>query len=339
MAKRQRLAIKPNNYFTSAKSNYEFVSSGCTVLDCALGGGYPLGRMVNIVGDKSTAKTALATEALINFKRTYPDGVAAYRDAEAAFDKEYAEAMGLPIADVDFGDEDKPLMTVEDFARDVDAFVEGLTKRGKRGIYVLDSLDSLSDEAEMERDIGKDTYGGSKPKQLGIFFRTRVRKVERSKVLLLIISQVRDNIGVMFGEKHKRSGGKAMDFYASQIVWLSHLKYLKKTIKKVERPYGIEVKAKIKKNKISLPFRECDFPFIFGFGVEDLTASVSWLKEAGRLDDVDLKESEVKDYLKEMETADASTYRSEQKRTGEAVRRAWFEIEQSFLPSRSKYAT
>src|SRR5260370_36692879 len=102
-----------NNYFTSSKP-HSFVKSGCTLLDCALGGGWVLGRVVNIVGDKSTAKTALAVEALTNFVRDYPDGKAAYRDAEAAFDQGYSEAMGLPLEKVDFGDPDKPLLTMEE---------------------------------------------------------------------------------------------------------------------------------------------------------------------------------------------------------------------------------
>ena len=104
MAKRVRpkLDDEKTSYFADEKKGYSFVSSGCTLLDCALGGGFPLGRIVNIVGDKSTAKTALATEALINFISAYPDGVPAYRDTESAFDQPYAEAMGLPLEKVNF---------------------------------------------------------------------------------------------------------------------------------------------------------------------------------------------------------------------------------------------
>jgi recombination protein RecA len=339
MTKRERptLAKPKTSYFVSEKTALSFVSSGCTLLDCALGGGYVLGRITNVVGDKSTAKTALATEALINFIRAYPNGAAAYRDAEAAFDPAYAAAMGLNLETIDFGGEE-PLTTVEGFARDLDVFIEKQVKADAPGIYVLDSLDALSDEAEMEADIGKGTYGTAKAKALSTFFRKTARKLEKSKILLLIVSQVRDNIGAMFGDKHKRSGGRALDFYASQIMFLSHLKTLKRTINKVERPYGILIKAKLKKNKVALPFREAEFEFSFGYGIEDLGASVTWLREVGRLKDINIKDSEAKDYLASFASMSDADYRKEQVAVSATVKKAWAEIETEFLPSRSKYA-
>jgi recombination protein RecA len=342
MAKRARAVVEQpvptNSYFTSEKSNIKFVSTGCAVLDCALGGGLALGRVVNIVGDRSTAKTGTATEIMINFMRAYPDGTVAYRETEAAFDNDYAAAMGLPIDQVDFGEPEAPLGTVEDFSKDFDAFLESQLKKGKPGLYVLDSLDALSDEAEMGRDISAGTYGGEKAKKLSIFFRKHTRKQEQSDVLLLIISQVRDNIGAMFGEKHKRSGGRALDFYASQIFWLAHIKMLKRTINKVERPYGIELKANVKKNKIGLPFRQVDFTFEFGFGINDLLASVDWLHSVGRLDALELKESEYKDYCKEIAKMDSREYASERERAAKAVKRVWAEVEETFIPKKQKYS-
>ena len=124
MAKRERAKLAVTTpYFVSEKPNYSFVSSGCALLDCVLGGGYPLGRISNIVGDKSTAKTGLATEALINFTRTYPNGQAVYRDTEAAFDLEYACAMGLDRAKVDLGDPANPITTIEAFMREFDGYL------------------------------------------------------------------------------------------------------------------------------------------------------------------------------------------------------------------------
>lgn len=306
----------PNNYFTGPKEGLSFVSSGCTLLDCVLGNGYPLGRIVNIVGDKSTAKTGLAMEALINFLLAYPEGRAAYRETEAAFDRRYAEAMGLPLSQIDFGPEE-PLNTVEDFARDFDAFLDERIKTKQPGIYVLDSLDALSDEAEMEREISKGSYAMEKAKMLSSFFRKAARKIEKACVLLLIISQVRDNIGALFGEKSKRSGGRALDFYATQVVWLSHIKTLKRTIKKVERPVGIVIKAKIKKNKIGLAFREAEFDYLFGYGVDNVKASLDWLETVGHLDGItiDSADTEIK----------------------ATVRRVWAEIETTFLPTEPKY--
>lgn len=340
MAKRVRVvADQPkNSYFTSAKDNIQFVSTGCAVLDCALGGGLALGRTANVVGDKSTAKTGTATEVMINFANTFPDGRIAYRETEAAWDDSYAEAMGLPLSRIDFGDRDNPIITVEDFYSDFDAFCDARLKDKKPGCYVLDSFDALSDEAEMERDIDKASFGAAKAKKMSEMFRKITRKQEKANVLLFIVSQVRDNIGAMFGEKHKRSGGKALDFYASQVFWLAHTKILKRTINKVERPYGIQLLAKVKKNKVGMPFREAEFSFEFGFGINDLLASVNWLNEVDRLDAFDLKKSELKEYITSISKMDSKEYADERVRATHAVKQVWAEVEEMHMPKRKKYA-
>ena len=291
MAKRTRLddetTEEANSYFTSSKENLMFSSTGCTLLDCALGGGgYVGGRMENIVGDKSTAKTGLATEALINFKKTYPEGKAAYRETEGAYDIDYARAMGAPVDDIDFGDDENPVVTVEAFEKDLKKFIADCIKDNVPGMYVLDSFDSLSDEAEMKADTSEGTYGMAKQKKIGVMFRKLNKQLEKSKVILIIVSQVRENIGVSFGEKYRRSGGKALDFYATHIFWLAHVGRLKRTVKGVERAYGIQIKASVKKNKVGMPFREAEFNFIFGYGVDDLQASVDWLKQVNRLNEI-----------------------------------------------------
>ncbi len=320
------------SYLAGEKANLSFVSTGCTILDCALGGGLPLGRIANIVGDKSTAKTALATEVIINFVRDYPEGTAAYRDAEWAFDREYAASMGMTVDRIDFGGD--PVETVEDFARDLESFLDSRIKQGNAGIYVLDSLDALSDQAEVDAEIGKGTYGTQKAKNLSILFRKLKGKISQANTLLLIVSQVRDNIGVAFGEKHKRSGGRALDFYASQIFWTSHIKTLKRTIKKVERPYGVLIRAKVKKNKIGLVGREAEFEFRFGYGVEDVLASVNWLAEVGQIDNAELKS-----VFENIDKWDDAFYKEKQKQFASEVREKWRDIETTFLPVRKKYSS
>lgn len=309
---RRKLVRPPESglYFSSPKQNIKFIRTGCTVLDCVLGGGWPLGRVVNVVGDKSTGKTLLAMEAIANLFLEYDDAQAWYNEAEAAFDHDYATALGIPFDRVAMTE---GCTTIEDLFDDIDRIVK--KERSVPGLYIVDSLDALSDKAEMERGIDEASYGGAKAKKLSEFFRRITKDVKKSNICLLIISQVRDNIGAMFGEKHTRSGGKALDFYASQVLWLAHTGILKRTVNKIERPVGVKIKAKCKKNKVGLPFRECEFEITFGYGVEDEKASLEFLKSIG----------------------------VQAKPTGDELRKLvveqWYKIEKTFLPARRKYGT
>jgi len=306
------------------KKDLQFVSTGCAVLNCVLGGGYPLGRVVNIVGDKSTGKTNLAIEALANFVREYPEGIPYYIEAEAAFDIDYAEVLGMPIDKVKFMDD---VDTVELL---FERLIQIITEHGDNGtpaFVVVDSLDALSDKSEMEREIDKGTYGVEKARKMSELFRRLVKKIEKTNVCLFVINQIRDKIGVMFGEKHSRSGGKALDFYASQILWLSEVKKITKTIKGIDRPIGIIVKAKCKKNKVGLPFRECQFPIIFGYGIDDITANLEFLKGVkGALEELNITDDDLKNITKELEV-----------KIAEHVVKVWNETEEGFLPKRRKY--
>ena len=151
-------------------------------------------------------------------------------------------------------------------------------------LYILDSLDALSDAAEMERDMEKGSYGGEKAKKLSQLFRRLIRDMGNSNCTLIIISQIRDKMNVMFGETKTRSGGRALDFYASQIVWLAEVFKVKVSVRGMDRIIGIEVRAKVKKNKVGVPYREADFIIRFGYGIDDETSLANFLKDAKVLD-------------------------------------------------------
>lgn len=328
------------NYFAAPKESYEFISSGCTILNCVLGGGWPLGRWVNVVGTESTGKTLLAIEAAANFINTYPDGKVWYRETEKAFDTEYAKALGVPIDKIDFGEHDFP--TIEDVAEDLEDQVDWAIKEDARGLYIIDSLDACSDRAEMKRvQSRKDegTFGMDKQKAANRMFRTVNPKVDAGRVCVFVINQVRTKIGVTFGEKSTRTGAGALNYFASQIVYLNNMEKIRREIgsgnTKIKRVTGVQIQAKCRKNKVGMPQRDCEFPIEFGFGIDDVAASVTWLKEVGRLDAAGI--NNVAGYLRDTARMSSEDYRARSQKLAVIVRQIWEEIELEFLPTRRKY--
>lgn len=341
----KRTKLSPDSpYFArlSQEKDLPFISSGCSLFDCALGGGWVLGRVANVVGDKSAGKTLLAIEAIVNFTRAYPKGLSRYCETEAAFDEEYAEALGWPTARIE-----RPpagtVDTVEGFFEDLAVFVKKVKASGKQGIYVLDSLDALSSKAERARDPGAATYGQEKAKMMSEGFRRLVQEVEDAQVFLLVVSQVRENIGVTFGETKTRAGGKALDFYASQIVWLADLGKIKRTVQGIERIVGFNVKAQVKKNKVGLAWRTVKYPLIFGYGIDDVQAGLEWLIEvapaAGHplLDDLRVTKSSITAYMQRYRDKPLSERGDISARVAAAVQARWREVEETFLPKAGKY--
>lgn len=323
------------NYFVSPSRDLKFIKSGCSLLDLVIGGGWPFGRMANIIGDKSTGKTLLAIEAAANCAATYPKSQIWYRETEAAFDEGYASALGLPLDRVDFGD--NRLDTVEGFAKDLKACCAQAKRRGAPGLYILDSMDALSDKAEMAREVGEASYGTGKSRANSELFRKLTRDIYQANVCLLIISQVRDNIGVTFGDKTRRSGGRALDFYASQAVMLAHIKKLVSTRNGIKRPTGVRIRARCTKNKIGLPFRECEFVIRFGYGVESYEAGLEWLIEVKRTKELGLSGEAAKRLLDESADWDSDRLREESAELDAALARAWADVETGFMPTRRKY--
>lgn len=342
MVARKRLAkagAAPAPEFNLAKA--PCIPTGCSLLDCVLGGGYGRGRVINIVGDKSVGKSLLAIEACANFAKQSPRGKIFYRESEAAFDVPYAETVGLPPEKVDFGPDgiDSAWDTVEDIFEDLDSCLDQCAELGVPGLYIVDSLDALSSKAELARKPGDATFGLEKQKLLGQLFRKLVRRVKKQDFTVIIISQVRDKIGVVFGEKHTRTGGKALDFYTSQILWLSHLGILNKTVKGVKRAYAVRIKAKCKKNKIGKPFRECEMTLDFGYGIDDILSGVEWLEEVKATERLGLKPGkEVDAFLKAASGAAGEELTSIREQVRDAVIAEWAEVEKNFAPKRQKYS-
>lgn len=327
------------DYFPDAGLRPVCIPTGCTLLDCVLGGGYPLGRIINIVGDKSTGKTLLAIEACANFARKFPKGKLYYREAEAAFDVSYAEKVGLPQNRVDFGPKGTATnwRTIEDIFSDLRGVVEYHNKHQVEGVYVIDSLDALTSRAALKRDPGEGSFNLEKQKILAQLFEQLVQEFKSAKLTIIIVSQIREKIGFVLGDKYRRSGGKSLDFYASHIFWLAHLKRLVRTLGGEKRVTGVLIKANCTKNKIAEPFRECTFPIRFAYGVDDVTASLEWLAEKKLLPRLGIKVKEYDDYLDELDELNNAEYAKRAAQIQEVVVHAWEEVEAGFRPTRRKY--
>lgn len=258
----------------------DYLSTGSLLFDLVLGGGLPVGKIVNLVGDKSTGKTLLSIELIAHSRLLLGDKLKwFYDDAEAGFSFDTEKMYGFSVV----ADDNDCSYTVEDFDRNLQQKLSEL-EDDEYLIYVLDSLDSLTTDSELKRikkeknqvESGSDVSGSyklEKQKFMSEFFRIKRREIKNKKCLLVIISQVRSNIGVTFGRKLVRLGGKALDFYSACVIWLSEVeKYYKK-----KRCIGICVKAKCDKNKIGKPFRECYMDILFDYGLDNVTSNVRFL--------------------------------------------------------------
>ena len=289
------------------KRSIEFVGSGSWMLNLALTNNidvaYPVGRVVNPVGDYSTGKTLLACETVndvwYNFHLKQGKKVEIYYDEpEDAFDMDLARKFNMPLEHIIGLRERLPnwKSKKDDFKRS--KLVEDLytnlmnitTKEQKKApkdkndiiLYVLDSLDSVSDARELKhiekKGVGKQDYGGGKARVLSQMFRTCIQSVGESNILLFIVSQVRTNFGVMFGPQYTRAGGKALDHYASVIYWL---KEVGKITNEKNFNQGIEVELLIDKNKIGSRYSKLNFNILHGYGVDNYGSAANFLWDSG----------------------------------------------------------
>lgn len=279
------------NRRNSMKFNRPYYKTSVKLIDMVLGGekgvyGTPAGRIINIVGDKSTGKTFISNEFIANAHWVYGDKFKwMYADCERGYSFDTQSMYGM---DIWTPESDAP-ETVEDAFYCITKFAESL-KDDEFGIYVLDSLDALTSQEQNDRaeeriatmDKGKEfdkgTYGMGKAKYLSQEFFPQLCKVlENKNILLIIVSQIRDNTDMFSFEKYSRAGGKALDFYCFMVIWLATAKKI--TYKEGENEVilgGTNV-LKVTKGKVPRPYRKCFYTFYFARGIDNVETGVDYL--------------------------------------------------------------
>ena len=256
-----------------------FYSSGSTTLDLALGSGWAKSRIHNLWGNEASGKTLLAISACHQFRRAWPGEPILYIDSERRMNRDYARTLGFP--------EDAELVkecsTVEDFHERV---LKMATEGSGGGLVVLDSLDALEDEMELGRSMSDKTMPATKARKMSEAFRRLVGPLNASGITLLILSQVREKVGVVFGNPYARAGGKAVDFYASQIVSLTvkGKEKVTRTLspgKTMERVVGVSVEATVRKNSVAPPWRKALLKIYYSRGLDDVESILDFFSMVG----------------------------------------------------------
>ncbi len=251
----------------------EALSTGSLGLDIALGiGGYPTGRIIEIYGPESSGKTTLSLHAIAESQKR--GGIAAFIDAEHAFDKTYAERLGIDVENL--------LVSQPDDGEQALEIADALIRSGAIDIIVIDSVAALVPKAEIEGDMG-DSKMGLQARLMSQALRKLTGTINKTGCVCIFINQLREKIGVMFGNPETTTGGNALKFYASVRLDIRRIGQLKEGNDIV----GNRTKVKIAKNKVSPPFRTVEFDIIYGNGVSkvgeivDLGVDMEIVKKSG----------------------------------------------------------